>query len=449
MENVVFISCARTPIGAYGGALRDVPIYRLASLVLQAAVKNTGIDPAIIDDVFKDVIEKVKYIDYIIPSALLLKSLYSRDIINSSGVHCFVYFQENDTFITIYNERNFVYTKSINYSFLQMHERFCEIYGEMIEYEEFINFLSNEDLKTTESVYKTHIIKLYKEIFANINDILTYVKRALDIDKIECLYIDTQLKSFIKLDEMAEVELSIKCSSFNFDYGLKSKESHVDHLHSLMYIYTTLLEKDRYECNFTVYPRPPKFIKRESGRASLLAVASLVLAFIYPVTYYTLTYAQSLQYKLLEDEYKNVHNIKITREAIVKNREADQTKVSTLLAKEEQEYVEKKNTLIKIHDVKVNYPMKAELVHNLTKDLNSYNVRLESALYSQAQESEKSSSLIKELKLGLVSTNDKKITDFIKYLTKVYKDKFHFSIEEISYEKETKLYFGELKVNLL
>ncbi|MDD3506561.1 MAG: hypothetical protein PHX65_08460, partial [Sulfurimonas sp.] len=273
-----------------------------------------------------------------------------------------------------------------------MHERFCEIYGEMIEYEEFINFLSNEDLKTTESVYKTHIIKLYKEIFANINDILTYVKRALDIDKIECLYIDTQLKSFIKLDEMAEVELSIKCSSFNFDYGLKSKESHVDHLHSLMYIYTTLLEKDRYECNFTVYPRPPKFIKRESGRASLLAVASLVLAFIYPVTYYTLTYAQSLQYKLLEDEYKNVHNIKITREAIVKNREADQTKVSTLLAKEEQEYVEKKNTLIKIHDVKVNYPMKAELVHNLTKDLNSYNVRLESALYSQAQESEKSSS---------------------------------------------------------
>ncbi|MFO7569467.1 MAG: thiolase family protein [Smithellaceae bacterium] len=51
MENVVFISCARTPIGAYGGALRDVPIYRLASLVLTAAAKKAGIDPAIIDDV--------------------------------------------------------------------------------------------------------------------------------------------------------------------------------------------------------------------------------------------------------------------------------------------------------------------------------------------------------------------------------------------------------------
>ncbi|PNV82607.1 MAG: hypothetical protein C0627_09440 [Sulfurimonas sp.] len=407
------------------------------------------IDPAVVDDVFKNVVDKVKYIDYIIPSPLLLKSLYSRDIIQSSGVHCFVYFQENDTFITIYNEKNFLYTKSINYSFLQMHERFCEIYGEMIEYEDFINFLSNEDLKTTESVYKTHVIKLYKEIFENINDILTYVKRALDIDKIECIYIDTQLKSLTKLDEMAEVELSIKSSSFNFDYGLESNDSYVEHLHSLMYIYTTLSQKDRYECNFTTYPRPPKFTKRKSGHAIILAVASLVLAFVYPVTYWTLTYAQSLQYKILEDEYKSVHNSKITREATIKNREADKAKISLLLANEEQEYVEKKNTLIKIHDVKVNYPMKAELVHRLTKDLNKYNVRLESALYSEAQESKKSSSLLKELKLGLVSTNDKKITDLIKYLTKVYEGKFHFSIDKISYEKETKLYFGELKVNLL
>ena len=51
MENVVFISSARTPIGAYGGALRDVPIYRLGSLVLAEAVKKAGIDPATVDDV--------------------------------------------------------------------------------------------------------------------------------------------------------------------------------------------------------------------------------------------------------------------------------------------------------------------------------------------------------------------------------------------------------------
>jgi hypothetical protein len=406
------------------------------------------IDPAVIDDVFKNVVEKVKYIDYIIPSPLLLKSLYSKEIIESSGVHCFIYFQENDTFITIYNEKNFIYTKSINYSFLQMHERFCELHGEMIEYEDFINFLKNEDLKTTESVYKTDVIRLYKEIFTNINDILTYVKRALDINKIDCIYIDSQLASVTKLDEISEVELSIKSNNFNFDYGFEKSENNIDHLHSLMHLYTTLSEKERYECNFTTYHRPPKFIKRESGRAILLSAAALVLAFLYPATYWTLTYAQSLQYKLLEEEYKNVHNIKVTREATIKSREAEKEKVSKLLAQEEQEYIEKKNTLIKIHDVKVNYPMKAGLIYKLTKDLNRYDVRLESAFYTESNKHNKDDKT-KELKLKLVSSNDKKITDLIKYLTKIYEGKFYFWIDEISYEEKTKLYFGELKVNLL
>ena len=27
MENVVILSCVRTPIGAYGGSLKDIPVY--------------------------------------------------------------------------------------------------------------------------------------------------------------------------------------------------------------------------------------------------------------------------------------------------------------------------------------------------------------------------------------------------------------------------------------
>jgi acetyl-CoA C-acetyltransferase len=51
MENVVFISCARTPSGAYGGALKNIPVYRLAALVMQEAAKKAKIDPATVDDV--------------------------------------------------------------------------------------------------------------------------------------------------------------------------------------------------------------------------------------------------------------------------------------------------------------------------------------------------------------------------------------------------------------
>jgi len=403
------------------------------------------VDP-IVHDVFNEPIQKIKYIDHIIPSPLLFKSLYSKEIIDDGGVHCFVYFQENDAFITIYNEKEFIYTKSINYSFIQMHERFCELFGEQVEYADFIDFLTNANLKTTTSNYKEHFIKLYKEIFANINDILTYVKRALDIDKIEHIYIDTQIASLTKLNEMAEVELNIKSSTFDFDYGFESPDDeYIDQLHSLMHLHTTLSKDEKYECNFTIYHRPPKFIRRDSGRVILLAAASLIIAFIYPVSYWTLTYAQNLQYSLLQEEYNEVHNVKTTREATIKNKQADKVKVTTLLNHEKDDYVEKKNTLVKIHDVKVNYPMKANLLYKLTKDLNRYKVRLETLSYDENIKGDPT----KHLRLGLVSSRDKKITDLIKYLTKTYEGKFHFSLNEISYEEDSRLYFSELKVTLL
>jgi hypothetical protein len=261
------------------------------------------IDPLTIEETFSIVTSKIKYIDTIIPSPLLLKSLYEKEIIETGGVHCFIYFQENDAFITVYSEKEFLYTKSINYSFLQMHERFCELYGERVEFENFIEFFSEHNLKETNSDYKEYFIKLYKEIFANANDILTYVKRAYELEKIEHVYIGSQIQTVTKLDEMTEVELGIKSSNFEFNYGFESDGAYIDQLHALMHIYTTLPKDEKYDCNFTTYHRPPKFMQRESGKIILLSVASLVLAFMYPVTYWVLTYAQTLQYDLLSTEY--------------------------------------------------------------------------------------------------------------------------------------------------
>ena len=51
MKNVVIVSGVRTPIGSYGGTLKDVPVYKLASLVLNEAVKRAKTEPALVDDV--------------------------------------------------------------------------------------------------------------------------------------------------------------------------------------------------------------------------------------------------------------------------------------------------------------------------------------------------------------------------------------------------------------
>jgi len=51
MKNVVIASGVRTPIGRYGGSLRDIPVYKFTSLVLNEAVKRAEIEPSWVDDV--------------------------------------------------------------------------------------------------------------------------------------------------------------------------------------------------------------------------------------------------------------------------------------------------------------------------------------------------------------------------------------------------------------
>ena len=400
------------------------------------------VDPLTITETYAHVVDRVKYIDVIIPAPLLIKSLFTKEIIEGSGTYCFIYFQENDAFVTIYNNQEFVYTKSIKYSFIEMHERFCELYGERIEYTEFLNFFSTESLRDTSSEYKEFIIRLYKELFANVNDILTYAKRAFEIDKFEHVYIGSQVQTVTKLDEMLEVELNIKTSNFEFDYGFESNGLYIDQLQSLMHVYTTLPSEEKYASNFTTYHRPPQFIRRESGKLLILIIASLSLAFAYPITYWVLTYAQDLQRDLLQKEYDDVHIVKTTRQATIKNKQADKVKSMTLLNQEKSEYIEKKNTLIKIHEVKVDYPMKAKLLAELTKNFNKFGVRLEAVSYTESEKG-------KVFSFRLVAKKDRQMTKLVEYLTKVHEKVFTFSLDEIIYDEKAKRYFGDLKVVIL
>lgn len=51
MKEVVIVSGCRTPIGAFGGALKTVINPVLGSITMKEAVRRAGIDPAVIDDI--------------------------------------------------------------------------------------------------------------------------------------------------------------------------------------------------------------------------------------------------------------------------------------------------------------------------------------------------------------------------------------------------------------
>ena len=51
MQEVVIVSAARTPIGAYCGMLRDVPVESLGAIVLNEAIKRANLKPDEVDEV--------------------------------------------------------------------------------------------------------------------------------------------------------------------------------------------------------------------------------------------------------------------------------------------------------------------------------------------------------------------------------------------------------------
>src|SRR5579864_6359489 len=51
IRRAAIVAPMRTPVGTFGGSLRDVPVEDLAATAVKAVMERTGIDPALVDDV--------------------------------------------------------------------------------------------------------------------------------------------------------------------------------------------------------------------------------------------------------------------------------------------------------------------------------------------------------------------------------------------------------------
>ena len=53
MRDVVIASAVRTPIGSFGGTLKNTGARTLGAIAIREAIKRAGIDPAAIDAFFR------------------------------------------------------------------------------------------------------------------------------------------------------------------------------------------------------------------------------------------------------------------------------------------------------------------------------------------------------------------------------------------------------------
>lgn len=51
MKEAVIVSAVRTPVGRFGGTLKDIPAYELGAIVIKEAIKRAGVSPDQVDEV--------------------------------------------------------------------------------------------------------------------------------------------------------------------------------------------------------------------------------------------------------------------------------------------------------------------------------------------------------------------------------------------------------------
>ncbi len=401
-----------------------------------------AIETSKIKEEFTEVVKKIKYIDYIIPEPLLLKSLYNKNLLEKDSVDCFLYFKKSDTFLAIYADGEYIYSKSIGFSIDKMHEKFCEITGESIQYEDFINFILTGNSVNISGENQRLIIKLYKEMFVYINDIIFYAKRAYLIENINKIYINSSIGLFRNIDKYIRTYIDIEPHELNFVIAKNAKEVQSEPLHNFM-ILTALdyIDEPDNSLNFSIFKRPPPFRHRPSGKIAIIFILSLLISLIYPAFQFGYAYFIKLQLLQLNKKehklYLEATNIKNQLVFLKKKQNIVQKKLN----KESKKLNFREKLLNQIYNKKIHYPMKIEILVGIFKQINKYHSKIYNVVISNSKKNKKM-----VIVLSVFSRRDKNITELIKALTQM--KEYSISTKEIKKDNKKHIYLSDIKVVL-
>ncbi len=391
------------------------------------------------DELFGNLRDEIKYIDYMVPAPLLYQSLYETGLLERRKVHCFLYFTHYDTTLTFYKDGEYLYSKSINYSLQQLYDRYCEIAGKTVDKRQFFRIFQKEGVKTTHLEYQQNLIRLFNEVFITINDIVIYTKRAYDVDVIDQMFIGSELGPISGADEYAQNYLGLYSSSMIFDFQIKSDEWYVDQLQQMLIRMTELYWKEpERHINFTLYPRPPAFHKRASGQFILSLIVALLLASAYPLYYLGASYLLELRNLQLSKKEQKLGSEVRKYKAILGKKKQTIKNLNQRLAALRTSYNAKEKTLVAVYDKKVNYRLKSNQLAAFAEDLARF------GLHSDRMRSRED-----HYALSILGDNDRNITELVRDVTNHYANEIRkIDIERIATDENDSLYHGVLKVEL-
>jgi len=397
------------------------------------------IEPEIIDELYPPTLEETKYIDLIIPAPLLYQAIYKKELLYRTGVHCFIYFTLEDTFITFYKNGEYLYSKSIEYSLEHIYDKYCELIGETVDKAEFFKILEVDGIKPADPIAEQNFIKLFGEIFISINDIVIYVKRANELTTIDQMFVGSSKGPIIGLDNYTESYLGLKSSELNFDFEMGADEWYIDQFQYLMSILSLdYLDNPESTVNLTIFERPPEFYKRTSGQFIISIVSATMIGISYPLYFLLGSYTNDAHNFILTKEEADLTAESNRYKQILGDKKAEIKKLDGKIDKLTIKYKAKEQTIKSIYDKKVHYYLKSELYYNFASDIESFGVNVSDI-----------NSTNNNFIFNIFSDDNKKITALIQHISDRYFNKItYIDIDNISFDANTSTYTGVLKVNL-
>lgn len=345
-------------------------------------------------------LSKAKFLDCVALAPLLFAPLYKQNILSSSNVDCFIYFQEDDAFLVIYRNGRFYQSKSLTrYSLSYINNKFCELTGEKLSNEEFFNKLKSYGLNLEN---KERLVQVLDDIFYFVSDLVNSISKisGLTIDNV---YVSSDCGNISGLDKFIQDRLLLRAYNFEFNLPPAFKDSDMGYLHSLMILYAEVYVKNPDSVlNFSSFIRPPNFLKRPGGVFLVVIIFAIIASLAYPGYQYTMGYFMQTEInnRQAEIDTQKARINTLNLQLLQLSSEINATKAKITSQNKELEVNEQ--LLQEIFEKKKLYPMKAVALYDLSNYINKANIKIQIA---RAEDN--------NMTISLKGANDKDITQLM------------------------------------
>jgi hypothetical protein len=226
-------------------------------------IEAIAIEKDKLNEIFSNIVEKTKYIDYISFTPFVFKQFYP--LFNKeTKKDAFVYLDKNESFISIFENGEYLYSKTLT----SLDTLLKNI---DMEYDKFIEVISTkgvnkEKYEMDEFLIASEIEKFFSDYFMAINNRLSYGRTIFYLENIDNIYFYTPFK----IEGIDELKSFWDLSGINFE--LIPNEDNI--LEKLAIEYNSLHYQD--DINFSIFPRPPKFYKTKTFQLSMVILITIL-----------------------------------------------------------------------------------------------------------------------------------------------------------------------------